>query len=202
MVVHAFNPRTREAEVGGSLSLRPAWSTRVSSRTGTKATQRNPDLKNGKTKQNKTKIKTESQESVSNSGWSFWRLKCFFFLFQTENKRHKWPTLCHGGGVCVCPVRGYVCVCAYKCAQVYTHFNSNSTVGGIETSNWTDTLQFSKTSFHSSSPKLLRGCASTRTARAYGAPEGPKRVGQALKKSNALSSLETRNSVSLLSCSW
>jgi hypothetical protein len=27
VVVHAFNPSTREAEAGGSLSLRPAWST-------------------------------------------------------------------------------------------------------------------------------------------------------------------------------
>jgi hypothetical protein len=28
MVVHAFNPSTREAEAGGSLSSRPAWSTK------------------------------------------------------------------------------------------------------------------------------------------------------------------------------
>ena len=34
LVAHAFNPSTREAEVGGSLSLRPAWSTKASSRTG------------------------------------------------------------------------------------------------------------------------------------------------------------------------
>jgi major histocompatibility complex class I len=27
MVAHAFNPRTWEAEAGGSLSSRPAWST-------------------------------------------------------------------------------------------------------------------------------------------------------------------------------
>jgi major histocompatibility complex class I len=27
LVVHAFNPSTREAEAGGSLSSRPAWST-------------------------------------------------------------------------------------------------------------------------------------------------------------------------------
>jgi hypothetical protein len=27
VVVHAFNPSTREAEAGGFLSLRPAWST-------------------------------------------------------------------------------------------------------------------------------------------------------------------------------
>jgi hypothetical protein len=28
MVAHAFNPSTREAEVGGFLSSRPAWSTK------------------------------------------------------------------------------------------------------------------------------------------------------------------------------
>jgi hypothetical protein len=28
MVVHAFNPSTREAETGGFLSSRPAWSTK------------------------------------------------------------------------------------------------------------------------------------------------------------------------------
>jgi major histocompatibility complex class I len=27
VVAHAFNPSTREAEAGGFLSLRPAWST-------------------------------------------------------------------------------------------------------------------------------------------------------------------------------
>jgi hypothetical protein len=28
MVAHAFNPSTREAEAGGFLSLRPAWTTK------------------------------------------------------------------------------------------------------------------------------------------------------------------------------
>jgi hypothetical protein len=28
MVAHAFNPGTQEAEAGGFLSLRPAWSTK------------------------------------------------------------------------------------------------------------------------------------------------------------------------------
>jgi major histocompatibility complex class I len=28
VVVHAFNPSTREAEAGGFLSLKPAWSTK------------------------------------------------------------------------------------------------------------------------------------------------------------------------------
>jgi hypothetical protein len=48
VVAHAFNPSTWEAEAGGFLSSRPAWSTyRVSSRTA-RATQRNPVLKKPK----------------------------------------------------------------------------------------------------------------------------------------------------------
>jgi hypothetical protein len=43
VVVHAFNPSTREAEAGGFLNSRPAWST--DSRTA-RATQRNPVSKN------------------------------------------------------------------------------------------------------------------------------------------------------------
>jgi hypothetical protein len=39
-----FNLSTWEAEAGGFLSSRPAWSTRVNSRTA-RATQRNPALK-------------------------------------------------------------------------------------------------------------------------------------------------------------
>jgi hypothetical protein len=42
VVAHAFNPSTWEAEAGGSLNSRPAWST-VSSRTA-RATQGNPVL--------------------------------------------------------------------------------------------------------------------------------------------------------------
>jgi hypothetical protein len=49
VVVHTFNPSTQEAEAGGFLSLRPAWSTKVSSRTA-RATQRNPVSKNQKKK--------------------------------------------------------------------------------------------------------------------------------------------------------
>jgi hypothetical protein len=41
VVAHAFNPTTWEAEAGGFLSSRPAWSIRVSSRTAG-AIQRNP----------------------------------------------------------------------------------------------------------------------------------------------------------------
>jgi hypothetical protein len=52
VVAKAFNPSTWEAEAGGFLSSRPAWSTKVSSRTA-RATQRNPVSKNqrGKKKQ-------------------------------------------------------------------------------------------------------------------------------------------------------
>jgi hypothetical protein len=53
VVVHAFNPSTQEAEAGGFLSSRPAWS-RVSSRTA-RATQRNPVSKNQKIKKERNK---------------------------------------------------------------------------------------------------------------------------------------------------
>jgi hypothetical protein len=52
VVAHAFNPSTWEAEAGGFLSSRPAWSTKVSSRTA-RATQRNPVSKNQKKKKKK-----------------------------------------------------------------------------------------------------------------------------------------------------
>jgi hypothetical protein len=52
VVAHAFNPSTREAEAGRFLSSRPAWSTKLSSRTA-RAIQKNLVSKN-KTKQNKT----------------------------------------------------------------------------------------------------------------------------------------------------
>jgi hypothetical protein len=50
VVAHAFNSSTLEAEAGGFLSSRPAWSTKgVSSRTA-RAIQRNPVSKNQKPK--------------------------------------------------------------------------------------------------------------------------------------------------------
>jgi hypothetical protein len=47
VVVHAFNPSTREAEAGRFLSSRPSLVYKVSSRTA-RATQRNPVLKKKK----------------------------------------------------------------------------------------------------------------------------------------------------------
>ena len=48
VVAHVFNPSTQEAEAGGFLNSRPAWSVyRVSSRTA-RATQRNPCLEKPK----------------------------------------------------------------------------------------------------------------------------------------------------------
>jgi hypothetical protein len=41
VMAHTFNPNTWEAEAGRFLSLRPAWSTELSSRTA-RATQKNP----------------------------------------------------------------------------------------------------------------------------------------------------------------
>jgi hypothetical protein len=62
VVAHTFNPSTREAEAGGFLSSRPAWSTQVSSRTA-RAIQRNPVSKNKK-KKNKTKKKKRAGVAV------------------------------------------------------------------------------------------------------------------------------------------
>jgi hypothetical protein len=59
VVAHAFNPSTWEAEAGRFLSLRPAWSTKVSSRTA-RAIQRNPVSK----KQNKKKLYFKTGGSI------------------------------------------------------------------------------------------------------------------------------------------
>jgi hypothetical protein len=69
MVAHAFNPSTREAEAGGFLSLRPAWFTKVSSRTA-RAIQRNPVSKNKKQKQTKQKNPKKSTLSKGLSWFS------------------------------------------------------------------------------------------------------------------------------------
>ena len=60
VVVHTFNPSTREAETGGSLCSKPDWFTESS-----RAPQRNTVSKKQNTKTNK-------QTSCKNHG--FWRL--------------------------------------------------------------------------------------------------------------------------------
>ena len=55
VVAHTFDPSTREAKAGRFLSLRTAWSTKVSSRTP-RAIQRNPISKNQKKKKTKKKF--------------------------------------------------------------------------------------------------------------------------------------------------
>jgi hypothetical protein len=55
VVAHAFNPSTQEAEAGGFLSSRPAWST--------KCVPGQPCLKNkNKNKKQKTKNKTKQDK--------------------------------------------------------------------------------------------------------------------------------------------
>ena len=63
MVAHAFNPSTWETEAGGFLSSRPAWSTKMSSRTA-RAIQKNPvsNKNKNKTKQKKTKQNKKEKE--------------------------------------------------------------------------------------------------------------------------------------------
>jgi hypothetical protein len=60
VVAHAFDPSTREAEAGGFLSSRPAWS---SSRTA-RAIQRNPVSKKQKNKKTKKKNKQKTKNGV------------------------------------------------------------------------------------------------------------------------------------------
>jgi hypothetical protein len=63
VVVHAFNPSTREAEAGGSLQvLRPSWSTeRVPGQPG--LSQRNPISKKTKKQKKQSKqIKTKTNK--------------------------------------------------------------------------------------------------------------------------------------------
>jgi hypothetical protein len=56
MVAHAFNPSTREAEAGGFMSLRPAWSTKwVSGQPGLYRETLSQKTEQNRTKQNKTK---------------------------------------------------------------------------------------------------------------------------------------------------
>jgi hypothetical protein len=82
VVAHTFNPSTREAEAGGFLSSRPAWSTKVISRTA-RAIQSNPVSKNQKTKTKTTTttiiLINSSSSSSSSSGYilknSLWGLE-------------------------------------------------------------------------------------------------------------------------------
>jgi hypothetical protein len=64
VVMQAFNPSTWEAEAGEFLNLRPAWSTKVSSRTA-RAIQRNPFSK-PKTNQPTKQTKRICNVSVTN----------------------------------------------------------------------------------------------------------------------------------------
>jgi hypothetical protein len=61
VVAHAFNPSTREAEAGGFLSLRPAWST--SEFQDSQGYTEKPCLEKPKKKKNKNK-KTKSMRAV------------------------------------------------------------------------------------------------------------------------------------------
>jgi hypothetical protein len=67
MVAHTFNPSTREAEAGGFLSLRPAWSTEWVP--GQPGLQRNPVSKKQKKKQTnkKKQQKKENQKTYSSN---------------------------------------------------------------------------------------------------------------------------------------
>jgi hypothetical protein len=75
VVAHAFNPNTWEAEAGGFLSSRPAWSTEwVPGQPGLHRETLSQKTK----KQNKTKTKNKKKEPMAN-GWAereAWLLDC------------------------------------------------------------------------------------------------------------------------------
>ena len=48
-MAHAFNPHAQETEIGETVSSRPAWSKRASSKTARSITWRNPVSKTKKT---------------------------------------------------------------------------------------------------------------------------------------------------------
>jgi hypothetical protein len=64
VVVHTFNPSTREAEAGGFLSSRPSLVYRVSSRT-VRATLRNPVSENQKVKKKKKEKRKKERKRIS-----------------------------------------------------------------------------------------------------------------------------------------
>jgi hypothetical protein len=61
MVAHAFNPSTWEAEAGGFLSSKPAWSTEFQNSQGYTEKPGLKKPKNKKQKKNKTKTKTKTK---------------------------------------------------------------------------------------------------------------------------------------------
>jgi hypothetical protein len=62
-VAHAFNPSTREAEAGGFLSSRPAWSTKCDSQGYTeKPYLEKPKKKKKKKRKKKKKIKQKKRK--------------------------------------------------------------------------------------------------------------------------------------------
>ena len=82
VVVYAFNPSTREAEAGGFLSSRPAWSTKwVSEQPGLYRETLSWKKKNPKQKQkqNKTRQKKKNLEILKLSAKS---ILIFFFVLQ------------------------------------------------------------------------------------------------------------------------
>jgi hypothetical protein len=64
MVVHTFNPSSWEAEAGGSLNLRPAWSTQ---QVPGQAGRYRENLSRKSTKQQKTKLNINSQQNNNNN---------------------------------------------------------------------------------------------------------------------------------------
>jgi hypothetical protein len=78
VVAHTFNPSTQEAEAGGFLSSRPAWSTkRVPGQPGL---YRETLSRKNKTKQNKTKQNKTKQNKTKNMTLSYRKIKIVLSL--------------------------------------------------------------------------------------------------------------------------
>jgi hypothetical protein len=83
VVAHAFNPSTWEAEAGGFLSSRPAWSTEFESQDSQGYTQRNTVSKNQtKPKQNKKNYHFKKNEFSSNEQVDICFLSHYIFILE------------------------------------------------------------------------------------------------------------------------
>jgi hypothetical protein len=120
VVAHAFNPSTREAEAGGFLSWRPAWSAKLSFRTA-RAIQRNPVSKNQKPKNKQIKTKNKKQKKHTCLG---------------KQEMHSVSTctnvcICWHRTACICisKVAWYVHVhaCLHACVHAYVRVPQRST---------------------------------------------------------------------------
>jgi hypothetical protein len=112
MVAHAFNSSTREAEAGGFLSSRPAWSTKwVPGQPGLHRETLSRKTKQNKTKQNKTCICMHVCTSV-----------CMYMHACVHICVHVYACMCAHLCACICMhVCTSVCLYMYACVHICVH---------------------------------------------------------------------------------